>query len=446
MRFGKIKIIARKVLMISGFVLIFVNILQSQEKTLYKYLFLGHTYMSPTEIDRRLTYLNKSVYNNIWLGGDICSETLLYYSNLDYLNEKLKIKQAHNYWSLGNHDRRNGNIEWLEKYLGHKSYYADYYNGFTAFVFDTNLDISDCENLNKQYELFCNVTDTISESSHLLLFFHWGLWYNVPGLPIDPLTYANSGLKYWNANCDSVNTNFVNIIYPKLVEVKERGVEVICVMGDMGKSYKKADMLSTEGIHFLGCGLDNIYYQWWPQIYNTCEKDLVLIFEHDIEQKTITWRFRDLDSLLDVQNGYKYLTKLTFDDFENYPEENIQFIENENYMYKLMAFDSLVLVNVDSGQFVTDMDTINFRGVCKSESETDATNLYLISLIYNNSNLVETDSISLNQITPTIKFFQDTISFDNNMSNCNKLIIYIKSETDEDVLLNDFILKYKTSE
>jgi hypothetical protein len=446
MRFSKIKIFVLKTLLLLGFMLIFAGILQSQEKTLHKYLFLSHTYMSPTEIDRRLTYLDKSGFNNIWLGGDICSETLLYYSNLEYLNEKLKIKQAHNYWSLGNHDRRNGNIEWLEKYLGHKSFYVDYYNGFTAFVFDTNLDISDCENLNKQYELFCNVSDTISESSHLLLFFHWGLWYNVPGLPIDPLTYANSGLKYWNANCDSVNTNFVNIIYPKLVEVKERGVEVICVMGDMGKYYKKADMLSADGIHFLGCGLDNIYYQWWPEIYNTLEKDLVLIFEHDVEQKIITWRFRDLDSLLDVQNGYKYLTKLTFDDFENYPEENIQFIEHENYMFKLPSFDSIILAEVDLEQLTTDMDTIYFRGVIKTESETDTPNLYLISQIFNNSNLVETDSIYVNQITSTIKFFHDTVSFENNMSNCTKLIIYLKSNTDQAILLNDIILKYKTSD
>ncbi|MDD3859547.1 MAG: hypothetical protein PHW83_05060 [Bacteroidales bacterium] len=425
---------------------LFVNVAFSQAKTHYKYLFLGHTYMTATEIDQRLTYLNKSVYDNIWLGGDICAETLLYYSNLDYLNAKLKIKQPHNYWTLGNHDRRNGNIEWIEKYLGHKTYYVDYYNGFTAFIFDSNLDVSDCENLDKQYKLFCNVVDTITESSHLLLFFHWGLWSDVPGLPPDPMSYAHTGLKYWNANCDSVNTNFVNIIYPKLVKVAEKGVKVICIMGDIGKYYKKVDLLSSDGIHFLGCGVDNIMYRWNTERLNVLEKDLILVFDHDIQNKNITWQFMDLDSLLDLQHGYKYLTKLTFNNFELYPEENMEYIIYGNYMYKLHPGDSLTILDINPNFINAENRNIYFTGVFKTELDSAISNLKLKAHLISNDKIIEIDSLCFNEIHSKMKYFKDTISFEKSIQSCDRLIIYIKSETDKTILLNDIILKYKTNE
>ncbi len=423
-----------------------VNIAYSQAKTHYKYLFLGHTYMTATEIDQRLNYLNKSVYDNIWLGGDICSETLLYYSNLDYLNAKLKIKQPHNYWTLGNHDRRNGNIEWLEKYLGHKTYYVDYYNGFTAFVFDTNLDVSDCENLDKQYKLFCNVVDTISESSHLLLFFHWGLWADVPGLPSDPMSYANTGLKYWNANCDSVNTNFVNIIYPKLVKVANKGIEVICIMGDMGKYNKKVDMLSSDGIHFIGCGLDNIIYRWKPEKLNVLEKDLILVFDHDVQNRKITWQFMDLDSLLDLQHGYKYLTKLTFNNSELYPEEDLEYILYENYMYKLHPGDSLTILDINPSFINAENRNIYFTGVFKTELDSAISNLKLKAHLISNDKIIEIVGLSFYDIHSKLKFFKNKLSFNNSFRHCNRMIISIKSESDETILLNDIILKYKSVE
>jgi len=101
-----------------------------------KYMFIGHTYMGESIIDSRLVELDKSVYDNIWLGGDICSETLMLQSNLDYLQTHLRIADPHNYFSFGNHDRRNGNLEWFIQFTGKNNYYADYNNGITTIVLD----------------------------------------------------------------------------------------------------------------------------------------------------------------------------------------------------------------------------------------------------------------------------------------------------------------------
>ena len=119
---------------------------------------------------------------------------------------------------------------------------------------------------------------------------HHGLWADVPGLPSNPSTYCHSNLKYWNANCDDVNSNFVNAVYPLLVEVKNRGIEVICIMGDVGASKKKFEMLSIDGIIFLGCGL-----------FHNSPNDYVLIFNHEPLKRKLEWEFCNLDSLMNYQ-------------------------------------------------------------------------------------------------------------------------------------------------
>ena len=138
--------------------------------------------------------------------------------------------------------------------------------------------------------MISNVCDTIQESKYLILMMHHGLWYDVPGLP-SPSSYANSILNYWNANCDSVDTPFVKTIYPKLVQVENKGIDVICVMGDMGLFQKSFYALSNDGVQFLGCGL-----------YMAEPDDQVLIFEYDVLDKDLHWSFHNLDSLINSQS------------------------------------------------------------------------------------------------------------------------------------------------
>jgi len=257
-----------------------------------QYLFVGHCYQRGshgTKVDYRIEQLDKSVYQGIWLGGDVCSEPMLEYSTIKYIDSLFNLGSPETHWALGNHDARNGNWEWYEEFTGRKTYYAYSSHGITRVVMNTNIVPVNCEMLNEQYQIISNVCDTISAATDLILIMHHDLWRDVPGLP-PPGTYAQSDLIYWNANCDSADTRFVETIYPKLVAVRQRGINVTCILGDMGATWKKFDMFSDDGIRFMGCGL-----------YDNSPEDNVLFIEKEIESAPLTFSFHNLDSLLNVQ-------------------------------------------------------------------------------------------------------------------------------------------------
>ena len=262
-----------------------------------RYFFTGHCYQTGipgNHLDERLKQLDFTPYAGVWLGGDVNNMTLLDYENLEYLDSLFHLGSPETHWALGNHDARHGNWEWYEEITGRKTYYAYASNDITRIVINTNLLPVNCEMLNEEYRMICNVCDTIQSSKYLILLMHHGIWYDIPGLP-SPATYANSGLKYWNANCDSVNTPFVKTIYPKLVQVENKGIDVICVLGDMGLFQKSFSAVSDDGVQFLGCGL----HQGDPA-------DQVLIFEYDVFNQKLTWAFHNLDSLINAQVHYEW--------------------------------------------------------------------------------------------------------------------------------------------
>lgn len=253
------------------------------------FLFVGHCSQietAGTKVDYRIQQLDLTQYHGIWIGGDVCGESMLNYSTTQHIDSVFDLGNPETHWALGNHDARNGNWEWYEEFTGRKTYYAYYSNDITYIVFNTNLVPTNCKMMNEQYEIISNVCDTIQQSKHLILIMHHGLWRDIPNLP-PPATYAHSDLRYWNANCDSVNTNFAAVVYPKLVEVKQSGIDVICILGDMGASKKKFQVDSVDGIHFLGCGLNE-----------NDPEDLVLIFNYNTVSHELDYDFHNLDSLL----------------------------------------------------------------------------------------------------------------------------------------------------
>ena len=58
-----------------------------------------------------------------------------------------------------------------------------------------------------------------------------------------------------------------------LKKVKERGIEVILILGDMGS--KKVEFISDDGIHFLGTGLNRSKYRD-PKELETMPKDWII--------------------------------------------------------------------------------------------------------------------------------------------------------------------------
>ncbi|NOY49392.1 MAG: metallophosphoesterase [Chlorobi bacterium] len=262
---------------------------QQGNDTSISYIFIGHCYQNGTlgkKIDYRVEALNKSPYEGIWLGGDVCSEAMLNYSTIQYIDSTFNLGNPETHWSLGNHDARVGNWEWYSEFTNRKTFYAYTSNKITRIIMNTNIVPYNCELLDSQYNMIKNVCDTVSDSRYLILIMHHGIWSGVPDLP-PAFVYAQSDLKYWNSNCYDVNSTFVNSIYPMLVNVENRGVDVICILGDMGAGPKKFDQESVDGIRFLGCGLDN-----------NSPEDNVLIFHLNKISYDLTYEFHNLDSLL----------------------------------------------------------------------------------------------------------------------------------------------------
>ena len=268
------------------------------QKDTIKYFFAGHTYKWFTpgnKVDERLELIDFGQYEGVWLGGDVCSEALLEYETLEYIDALFDLKHPNTHWAMGNHDARNGNWNWLQELQGRKTYYTSSYKGISYMVLNTNLTPYDCEQLDDQYRTIKYLCDTIQNSSHLIFLMHHGIWHDIPGLP-NPIAYAQSSLTYYSFNCYNKNSTFSNEIYPMLKEVKARGIEVILILGDMGS--KMVEFTSDDGIHFLGTGLNRSKYPD-PEELATMPKDWIIEFKHVPEERKLEWEFIDLDIMVE---------------------------------------------------------------------------------------------------------------------------------------------------
>lgn len=264
------------------------------------YLFAGHTYHG-LRVDPRLISLDKTKYSRIWLGGDICSEALLEKSTVQHIDNVFDLAKPTTQYALGNHDVRNGNMQWYKSFCERESF--NYYsaNGAVSVCLNSMLNPTLCEELNSQYRMLKTICDTISESKHLFVFHHAGLWDRVPDLP-PSATYSHSNFIYWSANCDSATSYYENTIYPMLKEVRSRGIKVYCIIGDTGTgSLKGFHQETSDSIHFFASGLYNAKYLHNPILFQAQIPDSILVFKHDLINQQMEWQFHGLDSLLNEQ-------------------------------------------------------------------------------------------------------------------------------------------------
>lgn len=267
-----------------------------------RYVFLGHIYSWKTDgkrVDARVLGLDYDRFDRIFLGGDICSEAFQYESTVQHIDSAFDLRAATTHYALGNHDARNENIEWYEAYTGRKPYYVTAAPGMTIVTLNTTLNAGDCENLDAQFRMLKSVTDTIQSASHLMILQHHTTWRALPGMA-DAWSWSNWPYYEWDANCYEDSTKYLQAIYPLLVDVKNRGVEVVTVIGDAGVTNKGSEMVSTDGLHYLASGINNSKFFGDSLALDSALKDKVLIFEHCPDQGTLNWDFHDLDSLFDA--------------------------------------------------------------------------------------------------------------------------------------------------
>ena len=263
--------------------------------TVCDYLYLGHIYEEQNRIDLRVENAGLSKYSQIWLGGDVCSETTKEEATLDYLDSLFDLSSKNTHWSVGNHDTRNGNLNWITSHTGRDLYYSEYKDGLTFLVLNTTYsDPDDCLKMEVQLELIRSVCDTISNSSHLIVLMHNVVWGFVEGVA-DPATFANANASWIPFDC-LPPWRFESEVYPGLVKVQERGIPVICIAGDMGQTVSTYEHTSNDGVVFLGSGITSeiAYHEQWPTFG---KRDSVMVLTHDIIGRELNWEFIDIDDI-----------------------------------------------------------------------------------------------------------------------------------------------------
>jgi hypothetical protein len=271
-----------------------IHLCPDAEEGIQHYVFLGHIYESNNTIDSRIEAMSLSCFHQVWLGGDVCIETTEDQSTLNYLDNLFQLGSSKTHWTLGNHDVRNGNLDWITNTTNRNSFYVAHYNGMTLLVLNSSLNhsaILDCQAIDDQYDLIENVCDTIQESSHLVLLTHHVVWDGIsPEINTDEFANGNSSAFLFRC---STGETFGSAVYPLLQQVQSRGVKVLNIAGDLGQKETAVEFTTDHGIVFLGSGItaEIPYNEQFPSFG---EPDKVLVLHHNILQRQITWEFKAL--------------------------------------------------------------------------------------------------------------------------------------------------------
>ena len=246
------------------------------------YLHISHTrtnshYYMISEVEK----IDYTKYNMLWLGGDLTGLTSENDSIMVHVDSVFDVKNNNTLWALGNHDYTDLNR--VQNFTERPSYYSYHKNGITIIVLDTQDSLSSI--IGDQKAFFDQVVDTIQNSSHLIILHHKLIWmygdsYLEP--QISSISNADFGSCFYCVNPN----NFYTEIYPKLLEVKQKGIKVICIAGDIGMKTNEFEYTTPEGIILLASGLG----------YNS-NSNKVLLFHHNLTKKQLTWEFKLINEL-----------------------------------------------------------------------------------------------------------------------------------------------------
>lgn len=232
-------------------------------------------------MDQVTENLDYSLYDMLWLGGDLALATSADDLTMQHVDSIFELGTETTLWALGNHDYTD--LDRVQGFTGRPPYYAYHRNNITFLVLDTQDSLSNITG--QQKELFFKVADTIAESSHLILLHHKLIWmYNDPYLHSQMSYIPNGG--YGDCfYCINPN-NFYSEIYPELLEVEAKGVEVICIAGDIGFRRNEFEYLTPEGIQYLASGIEA-----------GASNNQALLLNHDPGGGLLSWEFVLLSDL-----------------------------------------------------------------------------------------------------------------------------------------------------
>ncbi|MEL6863153.1 MAG: metallophosphoesterase [Bacteroidota bacterium] len=280
-----------------------------------KYLFLGHTYDWKSDdnnrVDPRIAALKPKLYDGIWMGGDICARSSGERATLVYLDSLLHLGASTTHWAVGNHDLTSGHPEMIPEFTHRPSFYQHYFDGIHLMVWNTCFEHpqlpkyeAGCEEMNAQYQLIKNVCDTLQKADYFVILHHHALLTNsIARNDLDVDTLFHYYRPKSRFSCEPAGS-FEELVYPLLTEVQQRGVQVILIGGDVGQRCKTFSYQSQEGIWFLGSGINNsMGSETIPPWVTNLNPDSILVFEHQIEKGRLSWKFYDLDEMVQEQKN-----------------------------------------------------------------------------------------------------------------------------------------------
>ena len=279
-----------------------------------KYLFLSHTYQwgvtDNNRIDYRFEGFDFSGFDQIWLGGDLCARTSEKRSTLTYLDSIFDLSSDKTHWALGNHDMVKGHIKYITDITKRATYYSSFVDGIGIVVLNTtefyhpiySPKEHECALLDGQLNMLQNIADTIKAASHLVVLHHLPLLKNeMTNDSLDIGLEFNYYHPEYKISCKDPET-FDKVFFPIFKKIQKNGVQVILIGGDLGQRSKEFEYRSKEGIYFLGSGINNSAIPFNPPAYVTnTNPDKLLIFEHDILKKELSWKFVDMNELIENQ-------------------------------------------------------------------------------------------------------------------------------------------------
>ncbi len=233
------------------------------------------------EISDEIKDINFQAFDVLCLGGDLDIYTSREESTLQTWNNLFNFERPNTLWTLGNHDISDKPL--IEKYTKRPSYYTWAFEQIQFLVLDDHLNNGDI--VGDQLQLIQNLADTMQNSQHLIVLTHKLLW--MPGHPeldrqVEDIANGPRG------NCGSCTRegNFYDEVYPLLVALKNKNINVVCIAGDIGIKAKEFEYITDEGIHLLASGID---------IGQAGNK--VLLLELQQNGSILNWCFENLETL-----------------------------------------------------------------------------------------------------------------------------------------------------
>ena len=203
--------------------------LLAQNNSDLKFIFIPHPRSDFNTPLPAIEHIDYAQYDVKMLGGDLAWNTSQDRETMVYCDSIFDFGSPNTLWSLGNHDIHGGR-NLIKDFTGRESYYAYYRDGITFLILDTELEADGFSSTfikGEQLQMVNNVCDTIAESSFLILLHHRFIWM----INHDYLsTRLTDSIAASSRSLDT--TNFYIDIYPRLQDVKNKGIPVHVFGGD----------------------------------------------------------------------------------------------------------------------------------------------------------------------------------------------------------------------